>query len=80
MGKFTWYQHGNTLLGGNIMKNIEELRQRYVGKKVHVIINDPYRCIDAWGTVEHVDDMGQLHGTWGGLGAIPGEDYISLED
>ncbi len=60
--------------------NVKELKQRYVGKKVHVIINDPYRYVDAWGIVEHVDDAGQLHGTWGGLAAIPGVDYISLED
>ena len=32
------------------------------------------------GVITSIDDMGQLHGTWGGLAAIPGEDYISLED
>lgn len=62
------------------MSRVEELRKQYVGKKVHVIINNPYHHIDAWGVVEHVDDAGQLHGTWGGLAAIPGKDYISLED
>ena len=59
---------------------IQNLRAAYVGKKVHVIIYDSYHPIDAWGTVTAVDDMGQLHGTWGGLAAIPGEDYVSLED
>ena len=59
---------------------IQNLRAAYVGKTVHVIIHDPYHPIDAWGTVTAVDDMGQLHGTWGGLAAIPGEDYVSLED
>nr|DAO74596.1 MAG TPA: protein of unknown function (DUF4314) [Caudoviricetes sp.] len=24
------------------------------------------------GTVEFIDDIGQLHGTWGGLAVIPG--------
>ena len=26
------------------------------------------------GIVETIDDIGQLHGTWGGLAVIPGED------
>lgn len=61
-------------------QKIEALRKTYVGKKVHVIINDPYHPLDRWGTVTHVDDMGQLHGTWGSLAAIPGVDYVSLDD
>ena len=28
------------------------------------------------GVVEHIDSMGQLHGTWGGLAVIPGVDEI----
>jgi len=57
---------------------IEELRKKYTGKTVRVIINDPYHPVYATGIVEHVDDMGQLHGTWGGLAAIPGEDEITI--
>lgn len=31
------------------------------------------------GTVEFIDDRGQLHGTWGGLAVIPEEDeYIII--
>lgn len=26
------------------------------------------------GTVEHIDDAGQIHGSWGGCALIPGED------
>lgn len=26
------------------------------------------------GVIEHIDSMGQLHGTWGGLAVIPEED------
>ena len=26
------------------------------------------------GTITRIDDMGQLHGTWGGLAVIPDED------
>ena len=59
---------------------VESLRARYVNKKVRVIINDPYHPICATGIVEHVDDMGQLHGTWGGLAAIPGVDNVQLID
>ena len=59
---------------------IEAMREKYVGKTVHVIINDPYHPLDAWGEVIIVDDLGGLHGTWGGLAAIPGVDYVSLED
>lgn len=61
-------------------EEVRKLREMYEGKFVHVIINDPYSPIDAWGTVTHVDDMGQLHGTWSGLAAIPGVDYIGLDD
>ena len=32
------------------------------------------------GVVRHIDDMGQLHGTWGGLALIPElDDFIVLE-
>ena len=58
----------------------DQIEKLYLGKQVHVIIDDPYHSIDAWGTVESVDDMGQLHGTWGSLAAIPGVDYIGLND
>ena len=60
--------------------NVEELRKTYVGKKVHVVIMDPYHPIDACGIVELVDDAGQVHGTWGGLAALPDEDTIELVD
>ena len=30
------------------------------------------------GTVESVDDAGQLHGTWGGLAVVPGEDEYEI--
>lgn len=59
-------------------EEVQNLRERYEGKQVHVIINDPYRFVDEIGTVTRVDDAGQLHGTWGGLAAVPGEDVIQL--
>lgn len=30
------------------------------------------------GVVTHIDSMGQLHGTWGGLAVIPGEDAYEV--
>ena len=30
------------------------------------------------GTVEHIDSIGQLHGTWGGLALIPGVDEYEI--
>ena len=30
------------------------------------------------GTVESIDDIGQLHGSWGGLAVIPEEDEFIL--
>jgi predicted ATP-grasp superfamily ATP-dependent carboligase len=30
------------------------------------------------GTIDHIDDIGQLHGTWGGLAVSPGDDIIEL--
>jgi len=30
------------------------------------------------GTVEHIDSIGQLHGTWGGLAVIPGVDNFEI--
>ena len=32
------------------------------------------------GVVEHIDSIGQLHGTWGGLAVIPGVDEIKVKD
>ena len=30
------------------------------------------------GVIDHIDSMGQLHGTWGGLAIIPEEDEIEV--
>lgn len=30
------------------------------------------------GYIEHIDDAGQLHGTWSGLAIIPGEDAFEI--
>lgn len=64
-----------------LLEEKQRLQNQYLGKKVRVIIDDPFRYVDEIGIVERVDDMGQLHGTWCGLAAIPGIDRIEiLED
>lgn len=30
------------------------------------------------GEITHIDDIGQLHGTWGGLAVIPGYDEYEV--
>lgn len=58
--------------------DLNELRRKYVGKLVFVLIRDEFHPIADKGRVEFVDDAGQLHGTWGSLAAIPGVDHIEL--
>ena len=43
-------------------------------------LDDPYDHTYAGreGVVEHIDDSGQLHGTWGGLAVVPGEDGFTV--
>lgn len=43
-------------------------------------LDDPYdrTYVGREGIVEHIDSMGQLHGTWGGLAVIPGEDSFTV--
>lgn len=43
-------------------------------------LDDPYdhTYVGRTGVVEHIDSMGQLHGTWGGLAVIPGEDGVTI--
>jgi hypothetical protein len=32
------------------------------------------------GQITHIDDIGQLHGTWGGLALVPDEDQFEIID
>lgn len=52
-----------------------------VGDRIRIIeLNDPYDNTypGRTGTVEHIDSMGQLHGTWGGLAVIPEADLYEI--
>lgn len=35
---------------------------------------------DTEGVVTHIDDMGQIYGTWGDLALVPGDDYEIIEE
>lgn len=50
-----------------------------VGDKLRVISMDGEpQYAGKEGVVTHIDDMGQIHGTWGGCALIPGEDSYEL--
>lgn len=58
------------------------MRQEYhIGDRIRIndlkdIRSDDYN--GRTGTIEHIDSIGQLHGTWGGLALIPGIDDLSV--
>lgn len=47
-----------------------------IGDKIRIIhlSGEDNRYDGKEGVIEHIDSMGQLHGTWGGLAIIPKED------
>jgi len=54
-----------------------------VGDRIRITkLDDPYSpesYVGKEGTIQHIDSLGQLHGTWGGLAVIPEQDeYIIL--
>jgi len=51
----------------------------YVGKTIIIddMLEEPGYC-GCKGKVTYVDDIGQLHGTWGGLAVIPGIDSFHI--
>jgi hypothetical protein len=52
-----------------------------VGDKVKIIYmaGEP-QYSGKTGIITHIDDIGQLHGTWGGCALIPGEDQYQVID
>lgn len=50
-----------------------------VGDKIRIIyMKDEPDYEGAEGVIEHIDDEGQLHGTWGGLTVIPELDEFEI--
>ena len=51
----------------------------YLGKRILIkYMEGEPRYTNRTGVVTHVDDLGQLHGTWGGLAAIPNHDLLEI--
>ena len=54
-----------------------------VGMKVFIIhiVDDAEDYFGRVGFITHIDDIGQLHGTWGGLALVPDLDnFIVVEE
>lgn len=50
-----------------------------VGDKIRIVyMNGEPRYSGRVGIVEHIDDIGQIHGSWGGCALIPGVDQYKL--
>lgn len=51
-----------------------------VGDRIRIIhlSGEDSRYDGKEGVVEHIDSIGQLHGTWGGLAIIPEEDEFEI--
>lgn len=50
-----------------------------IGDKIKIIrmVDEP-SYNERTGVIEHIDDAGQLHGSWGGLAVIPEVDKVEL--
>lgn len=58
-----------------------EDRSSLIGRTVRILrMSGEPQYSGRVGTVEFVDDAGQIHGTWGGCAIIPGQDdYVVME-
>ena len=53
--------------------------EQYVGRKIRIntMVDEP-QYTGKEGVIECVDDLGQLHGTWGGLAVQPHRDVFEF--
>ncbi len=57
----------------------KELEQHYLGKKIKIInMKGEPQYTGKIGIVKKIDDIGQLHGTWGGCAIILPNDKIEI--
>ncbi len=56
-------------------KELEYLKNEYVGKNITIVsLEGEPNYSGKTGIVKYVDDIGQLHGSWGGLAVQPEHD------
>lgn len=62
-------------------KIIEEMRKTLIGATIRIVaMEGEPQYTDRVGVVEMIDDLGQIHGTWGGCAIIPEtDDYVVLK-
>lgn len=57
------------------------MNKKLLGKKIRIIdMKDEWNYTGREGIVEFIDDIGQLHGTWGGLAVNPDIDTFEILD
>jgi len=57
----------------------KELENQYLGKKIKIIsMEGEPQYSGKVGVIEKIDDIGQLHGTWGGCAVILPNDKIEI--
>lgn len=67
------YLRNESLTKGNLKEGVK------VGSKIRIVnMEGEPRYKGKEGVVKEIDDMGQLHGTWGGLAVIPEEDEFEI--
>lgn len=77
------FTYGNAEMRNHFKQVVLKDNQEHpavVGSRIYIfeMLDEP-SYTGATGVVEHIDDIGQLHGSWGGCAILPSEDvYIVL--
>ncbi len=68
-----------TLSGSTTIFPIGGKNMTKIGDKIKIIqMEGEPKYEGREGVVKYIDDLGQLHGTWGGCALIPGTDQFEL--
>ena len=67
-------------LKGGVYQEYLVIKSNYiVGQKIRIISMEGESIYsERTGFITHIDDLGQLHGTWGGCAVIPGVDSFEV--